>query len=174
MALTNASLLQYVYAHLGGSEKDSGIIEPLIIAMAELAYADLAQMLLDTDSELAKKLITSVANQTWSSSSFAAPTNMLFYKQKKTTRMDFGGTLAYQVEDRDKLDLVAAAGISNTYYALEGKTFYIKSPAGTTSGTNLNLRYYKIPTVSDIDDDLRNIFLEILIRRLVPQSTPKQ
>lgn len=174
MALTNATLLQYVYAHLGGSEKDSGIMEPLIIAMAELAYADLAQMLLDTDSELAKKLVTTSVNNSWSSSSFAAPTNMLFYKQKKTTRMTIAGTLAHQVEDRDKLDLVAAAGISNTYYALEGKTFYIKSPAGTTSGTtNLDLKYYKIPAVTDIDDDLRNIFLEILIRRLVPQSTPK-
>lgn len=166
--MTNAQLLEYVFSQIG-TERDTGMIKPMILAVANLAYRDLAQFLLDNDSELAKKLIASAANQTWANSSFSAPTDMLFHKQKETTRIDFGGILAFQIEDRDALDMVSS--LNNHYYALEGKTFYIKHSAGTTSGTNLNIRYYKIPVVTDIDDDLRNVFLELLITRLVPKKS---
>lgn len=167
MALTNTQIIQWIYSKLG-SEKDSGIIEPLIIAVADLAYYDLAKFLLDNDSEMAKKLAKSITNQSWSSSKFSAPTDMLFYKQIKTTRLDFGGTLAFQIKDRDKLDMIT--GVSNHYYALEGKIFYIRHSSGTISGSNLNMTYYKIPNKDDIDDELRNIFLELLLTRLVPQT----
>ena len=162
--MTNTQLLQRIYAHIGNEEK-SGIVEPVVLAMAALAYIDLARFLIDNDHELAKKLITSVANQTWATSSFSAPADMLFHIQKKVIRLDLGGVLAYQVEDRDKLDMISAT-LTNHYYALEGKTFYLKHASGTASGTNLNLRYYKVPTVTDIDDELTTIFLDFVFQRI--------
>src|SRR6476661_7043913 len=114
--MTDVEIFSYVYAQIG-SEKDTGIIRPVVIAMAGLVYEDLARWLLDNNSEMAKKLVVTLSNQTWTASSFAAPTNMLFYKQKETTRIDFGGTLAFQLEDRDKMEM--AYGLTNHYYALE-------------------------------------------------------
>lgn len=164
--MTDEEIIGYVQAHIGG-EKKTKIVKPLILAMAELAYKDLAMFLIESNSEFANKLITSAVNQTWSSSQFTAPSNMLFHRQIETTRIDFNGTLAHQVSDRDALDM--AGTLSNIYYALEGKTFYIKNPSAT-SGSTLNIRYYKIPENSDIDDELRNTFLEILMQRLYGQK----
>ena len=161
--MTETELLQRIYSHTGGEEK-SKLYKPLVIAQLDLALTDLARYLIDMDSELAKKLITSVANQSWSSSSFSAPSNMLFHGQKPVVRLDLGGTLAFQVSDRDKLDMVT--GMANIYYALEGKTFYIKHPSATTSGNNLNLRYYKIPAIADIDEEMTNLLVTLLLQRL--------
>lgn len=165
MALTNAQILQWIYSRIG-SERDSGIVEPLIIAVADLAYTDLAKFLIDSNSEMSRKLVKIVTNQTWATSKFLAPTDMLFYRQIDTTRLDIAGTLAFQLKDRDKLEMISA--MANHYYALEGKYFYIKHSSGTTGASNLNLTYYKIPTKDDIDDELRNLFLEILLGRLIP------
>jgi len=165
--MTNADLIAYVEAHLGGYNK-SGIVRPMITAMANLAFKDLAYMLLDTDSELAKKLVVTLTGQSWSSSSFSAPSNMLFHKQKQTSKISIGGALVFQVTDRDRMDMAYQVG--NHYCVLEGKTFYIKHSAGTTNGNNLDITYYKIPAISDIDDELRNQFLAILMARLIPQQ----
>lgn len=124
--MTDADILQYVYAHLG-SERDSGIVKPMVLAMAGLTYLDLAKILIDTEPELAKKLTKTLSNQAYSSSQFAVPSDMLVYKQRDTIRIDFGGTLAFEIKDRDKLSLLAS-GLTNTYYALEGKTFFFKNP----------------------------------------------
>lgn len=169
MALTNNEILAWVYGHIGG-ERESGVIKPMVLAMATLAYKDLAHYLIDTDSEQAKKLVKTLSSQTWTNSAYSAPSDMLFHKQMDTTKMSIGTTMAFQVKDRDKLDM--ATGVSNIYYALEGKTFYIKHPSLTTSST-LSITYYKIPTKDDIDDELRNLFLELLLRRLVPQAPTK-
>lgn len=134
--------------------------------MATIAFSDLAKFLVENHTDLAKKLITSVSNQSWSNSSFSAPTDMLFHLEKPVIRLDLGGTLCHQLKDRDKLDMIGTT-LTNTYYALEGKTFYIKhATSGTTSGNNLNLRYYKIPAITDIDEELTPIFLDILFSRL--------
>jgi len=162
--MTEQELLQRVYAHIGNEEK-SGLVEPVVLAMADLAFIDLAKLLIENKPSLAKKLISSVANQTWASSSFSAPTDMLYNMEKTVIRLDLGGTLCHQLEDRDKLDMIGTT-LSNHYYALEGKTFYIKHASGTASGSNLNLRYYKVPTVTDVDDELTTIFLDILFTRL--------
>jgi hypothetical protein len=165
--MTNAELLQWVYLKTG-SEKDSRILEPVVIAVANLVYPELARFLIDHDPEMAKKLITILSNQTWVSNRIAVPTDMILHKQKDTTRLTISGTLAYQVDDRDKLDLMS--GLDNIYYALEGTYFYIKhTNVLTVGGSNLGLSYYRIPTVTDIDDDLRPIFLDLLINRLVPK-----
>lgn len=161
--MTNEQILQRVYIHFG-SEEQTGLVEPLVLAMADLAYIDLARLLIDTDAELAKKLITDATSQSWSSSKFNAPSDMLFHVQKPVLRMEIGSELAYQVQDRDKLDMIAGT-MNNHYYSLEGKTFYIKHKSGTTSGT-LNLRYYKVPTNTLIDDELTPIFLDLLFKRL--------
>lgn len=168
--MNSAELVEFVYQRTGG-EKNARMSRPMILALGTLALKDLAQTLIDSNSELAKKLIVQLTNQSWSASQFNAPANMLFYKQKKTTRMDFSGVLAYQVEDRDKLEM--GGNLVNVYYALEGKTFYIANPAGT-SGSNLNLRYYKIPDLADIDTELRNIFIELVLVRMIPQERGQQ
>lgn len=162
--MTNEQLLQRVYIHVG-SEEQTGLVEPMVLAMADLAYIDLARFLIDTDQELAKKLINQVTSQTWTNSTFSAPSDMLFHVQKPVLRLELGSDLCFQVQDRDKLNMIGTT-LDNTYYALEGKTFYIKHKSGTSSGTNLNLRYYKVPTVSDIDDELTPLFLDLLFRRL--------
>lgn len=169
--MTNAELFDYVFAKTG-MVKNTALAQPLILANANLALRELAYFLIETDSELAKKLITSVANQTWASSSFALPSDFLYHKQKKTTRMDLGGTLAFQVEDRDKLDM--STGLTNHYYAIEGTTMYIKHSAGTVGASNLNLRYYKIPALSAIDAELRDIFLDMVVRRIMPTQPDKK
>lgn len=168
---TNDELLARVYSIIG-SERDTNIFRPMVLAMATLAYRDLAILLIDTDSEQAKKLVTTAANQVWASSQFAAPTNMLFHKQHETTRIDLGGTLAFQVKDRDTLNMLPADAvkISNHYYALEGKTFFIKHSAGTTGAANLNITYYKIPAIADIDAELMNLLLTVLIPKLSPHA----
>lgn len=169
--MTANELLEFVYQRLGG-EKNTRMSRPMIIAIGQLALKDLAQTLLDTNSELSKKLIAELTNQTWSSSKFDAPSNMLFYRQKDTTKIDIGGTLAFQVEDRDKLEM--GANLGNIYYALEGKTFFISHPS-LTGGSNLNIRYYKIPELANVDSELRNIYIELVLARLVPQQrTPQQ
>lgn len=172
---TNAELLARVYSIIG-SERDTSIFRPMVLAMATLAYKELAIHLIDTDSEQAKKLVTSVANQVWASNQFSAPADMLFHKQSKHTRMDFGGTLAFQVKDRDTLTMIGTAStgadLGNHYYALEGKTFFIRHESGVTGASNLNLQYYKIPTISDIDSELMNTLLEILIPKLMPHAEP--
>lgn len=178
--MTNSELLQKVYIHVG-AEEETGLVEPVVLAMADLAYIDLARFLIDTDAELAKKLIADTVNQNWSGSKFDAPEAMLFHVQKPVLRLEISGELAYQVQDRDKLNMLSDT-LTNTYYSLEGKTFYIRHKSGTTSGTgNLSLRYYKIPTVTDIDEELAPIFLELLFNRLAvamqssaPQTAPPQ
>lgn len=166
---TNEELLARVYSIIG-SERDSSMAKPVVLAMATLAYRDLAVQLIETDSEQVKKLVKTSTNQTWASSAFSAPSDMLFHKQIKSTRIDLGGTLAHQVRDRDTLDMIT--GQSNHYYALEGKTFYIKHSAGTTGASNLNITYYKIPAITDIDAELMNMLLQILIPRLLPTAEP--
>ena len=168
--MTESELFQRIYSHTGGEEK-SRLFKPIIKAQADLALTDLAQYLLDTDHELAKKLITSVANQSFADLTFSAPSNMLFHGQKSVIRLDLGGTLAYQVSDRDKLDMMS--GMNNCYYALEGKTFYIKHPTpDTIPRNNLNLRYYKIPVILDIDAELTPMLITFLLQRLgVTQAT---
>lgn len=168
--MTNDEILQRVYIHLGSQEK-TGLVEPVVLAMADLAYIDLARFLVDNDAELAKKLIKEVTAQSWGtnpnpSSAFNAPSDMLFHIQKPVIRLQLGTELCYQVQDRDKLNMLAGT-YGNNYYALEGKTFYIKhkNPA-TTSGNDLVLRYYKVPTKDEIDNELTPIFLDLLFRRL--------
>lgn len=256
--MTNAEILQRVYIHLG-SEEQTGLVEPIVLAMADLAYIDLARFLIDTDAELAKKLIKQVSDQTWgttaptiayssadsgtgvitvtntnltllngmrvnisgtagggalsasttyfvrdatstgiklsatlggpaltgftgsgtitilnTSSTFEAPADMLFHVQKPVLRLEIGGQLAFQLQDRDKLNMLGSA-LTNIYYALEGKTFFIRhftindgnvNTADVTSGSNLSLRYYRVPTAADIDDELAPIFLDMLFKRL--------
>jgi hypothetical protein len=170
MPLTKASLLQYSFAHLDSKRENSALIEPLILAMAVLTCYDYARFLLDNNSEMAKKLTTATAAQSWSSSQILAPTDMLYHRQIETTRMDIAGVQLYQIEDKKKLDLLAV-GLGNSYYALEGKTFFIKHLAGTASGTtNLTIKYYKIPAITDIDDESTPLFLELLFQRLIPIS----
>lgn len=167
--MTELELFQRIYSHTGGEEK-SRLFKPIIKAQADLALTDLARYLLDTDHELAKKLVTSVANQSFADLTFSAPSNMLFHGQKSVIRLDLGGTLAYQVSDRDKLDMLS--GMSNVYYALEGKTFYIKHPTPETISNNLNLRYYKVPAITDIDTELTPLLITLLLQRLgVTQAT---
>lgn len=163
--MTNEQILQRVYIHFG-SEEQTGLVEPMVLAMADLAYIDLARMLIDTDAELAKKLISETASQNWTNSIFPAPNDMLFHVQKPVLRLEIGGELAFQLQDRDKLNMIGST-LGNHYYALEGKTFYIKHKSGTTSGTgNLTLRYYKVPTNTLIDDELTPLFLDLLFQRL--------
>ncbi len=164
--MTNQELIQYVEQRLN-TQTDTVFVRPVILAVATLALTDLARVLIDTDSELSGKLVVSLTNQSWSASSFAVPSNMLLHKQMETTKIYFGTTPAYQVKDRDKLDLTI--GLGNIYYALYGKTFYIKHTS-TTSGSDLNISYYKIPAISDIDAELTNLFIDLVIARLVPSS----
>ena len=167
--MTEEQLFQRIYSHTGGEEK-SRLFKPIIKAQADLALTDLARYLLDTDHELSKKLVTSVANQSFADLTFSAPSNMLFHGQKSVIRLDLGGVLAYQVSDRDKLDMLT--GMSNVYYALEGKTFYIKHPTPEAIANNLNLRYYKVPAIADIDTELTPMFLTLIMQRLgITQST---
>lgn len=165
--MTNQELIQYVEQRLN-TQTDTVFVRPVILAVATLALTDLARVLIDTDSELSGKLIVSLTNQSWSNSSFAVPANMLLHKQIETTKMYFGTTPAYQVKDRDKLDLTPST-LGNIYYALYGKTFYIDHTS-TTSGSDLNISYYKVPTISDIDAELTNLFIDLVIARLVPSS----
>jgi hypothetical protein len=167
---TEAQLLQRVYSHIG-AETESGFVKPMVLAMAKLAFKDLAHLLIDSDSELAKKLVKTLSGQTWASSAFEAPSDMVFHKQKKTTRIDLAGALAHQVEDRKKLDLLSTS--VNHYYALEGKTFYIRHATGVTGASTLRITYYKIPVIADIDDELMNTLVELIIRRLMPTNIDK-
>lgn len=163
--MTNDQLLQKVYIHFG-SEEQTGLVEPIVLAMANLTLIDLAKFLIDTDVELAKKLIAEVTSQSWSDSKFTAPTDMLFHVQKPVLRLQLGTELCYQVHDRDKLNMIGST-LNNTYYALEGNKFYLRhKTAGTVSGSNLALSYYKVPTLQDIDDELTPIFLDLLFKRL--------
>lgn len=164
--MTNLELIQYVEQRLD-TQTDTVFVRPVILAVSTLALADLARILIDTDSELSGKLVVTLSNQTWANSSFAIPSNMLLHKQLETTKMYFGTTPAYQLKDRDKIDLSSTLG--NIYYALYGKTFYIKHTS-TTSGNDLNISYYKIPTLADIDEELRNLFIDLVIARLTPSS----
>jgi hypothetical protein len=168
---TNDELLARVYSILG-PDRDTSIMKPLVLAMATLAYRELAIRLIDTDSELAKKLITSAVNQAWATSQFSAPANMLFHNQRKTTRIVIDTDLAYQVKDRDTLGLLnTTSGSGIIYYALEGKTFFISHPSAV-NGNDLNITYYKIPTIADIDSELMNPLLEILIPMLGTHNEP--
>lgn len=313
--MTNEQILQRVYIHFG-SEEQTGLVEPIVLAMADLAYIDLARMLIDTDAELAKKLIsenvktvsystiaanvinldndpavlrdgmtvtingTGLTNTTvyyiinstptsvqlsttpggtvqavatttgattittvgkWENSRYLAPPDMLFHTQKPVLRLELNSELCYQLQDRDKLNMLGST-VTNNYYALEGKTFYVRSkpvaltfngstdvfnwtnnplvngnqimlsgsvPQGftahvpyfviaraantfqlsatsggaaitsTDTGTaipvtahlasgdsNLTLRYYKIPTATDVDEELTPLFLDLLFQRL--------
>lgn len=168
--MTDAEILQYVYSQIGG-ERKSGVLKPILLAIAELAYDDLADYLIKSEPDKAKKLITSVANQAWLNSEFSAPSDMLLNNQKAVVRLDIGGDICYQLKDRDKLDFLTgttAEEVSKNYCALEGKTFYIRVAGGaTTSGNDLNLRYYKTPVAADIDDELRKPFLELLMQRVL-------
>jgi hypothetical protein len=172
MALTDAKVIQYCYAHLGITKRESGLIEPLILAMAQLTLYDLAKFLVDNDSEAAKNLMTSTAAQPWSASKVDAPADMLYHRQRESTRIEIAGTLLYQIEDKKKLDLLTT-GLTNSYYALEGKSFFIKHSSGTTSGANPTIKYLKIPVITDIVDELTNLYLELLFQRLVPSQMPK-
>lgn len=171
MPLTEAKMIEHVYLEIGGEER-SGILKPMIVATSRLALSDYAKFILDTNPELAKKLIVELEFQSWSDSYFQAPYDMLFYKQMETTRLDLGGVLCYQVADRDKLSMLGAT--SNHYYALEGIKFFIKHAGGDTSGSNLNLKYYAIPTVDSIDDEMMPVFLAILMDRIMRQIALKQ
>jgi hypothetical protein len=164
--MTNEDIVSYVEAHIGGA-RQSRIVRPLILAMANLAYSDLAKLATEQDPLMAEKLKTTLANQTWATSQFTLPTNFLRHKQIEFTKVYFGTTLAHQVRDRETLDMIT--GMLNIYYAIEGLKLYVKHTGGTSSGTNLNISYIKIPTVSDLDDELTPTFLQLLMARLQPQ-----
>lgn len=168
--MTDTELIQYVELRIGGGEHRTGIMRAMILAVSVLALADLAKLLISSSDSLSEKLTVSLTNQTWANSTFPAPSNMLFFGQKDSTRLSIGNTLAYQVKDRKKLDM--SSGQTNIYYALDGKTFYIKSSTAT-SGNDLNISYYKIPTLADIDEELRNVFIDLVVSRLVPQPAKK-
>lgn len=165
---TNEELLARVYSIIG-SERDTAIMRPMVLAMATLAFRELAINLIDADSEMAKKLSKTLSNQTWHDSQFDTPADMLFHKWRESIHLDINGVTQYPVQERNTLTLIS--GQTNGYYALEGTTFYL-NPSSGTGGANLNITYYKIPTISDIDAELMNPLLEILIPKLIPVSEP--
>lgn len=166
--MTDAQLLQYVYAEIGGEAK-SGLVKPMVLAIANLAYIDLARHLLDNDPTNAEIIKTSVVNQTWASSKFTLPTNFLYHRPSpekiyEGVILDIAGINAFQVEDRKKLSLISQT-LVNAYYAIDGKFAYIKHPSLSGSST-LNLFYYKVPTIADITDEVLNVFLTFIFQRL--------
>lgn len=166
--MDNTTLLQRIYSEIGGETK-SGLIKPMVLAITDLAYIDLARHLLDNDPANAEILKTSVVNQTWASSKFTLPSNFLYHRPSpeklyEGVILDIAGTNAFQVEDRKKLGLISQT-LVNAYYAIDGKFAYIKHPTLAGSST-LNLFYYKVPTVSDITDDVLNILLTFIFQRL--------
>lgn len=161
--MTNDEIIQQVYAHIGGEEK-SKIIKPVIIAMADLAYRDLAIKVAMEQPELAKKL-QDTATGSYTGGSFTVPTDMLYYDaQKPVTNLYVDDDPAFQVADKRKFNLITST-MTNHYFAIDGRTVTVRKADGASTG-NYSLEYYKIPVNSDIDDDLRNIFLELLLLRL--------
>ena len=161
--MNNSEIIQQVYAHIGG-EEESKILKPTIIAMANLAYRDLAIKLASQEPELAKKLQTT-ATGSYTNSSFTVPSDMLYYQdQKPVTTLYIDNDVAFQIEDKRKFSIVGTT-VSNNYFAIDGRTIQVKRSSGGTTG-NYSLEYYKIPVNTDIDADLKNIFLECLLTRL--------
>lgn len=162
--MTSSELLDYIKTFFRGQESKLPS-DPLILAMANLCLEELVITILNTNPELAKKFGKTLTNQTWSFSRFNAPNDMLFTNQFDTTRIDFNGNLAYQIRDRKFLDMVGTLG--NHFYALEGKTFFINHSSGDTSGNTLNIFYYRIPDLDDIDEELRGIFLKLVLQKIL-------
>lgn len=161
--MTNAELIQQIYLHIGGEQK-TGIIKPMIEAMAELSFRDLAIKVVETDAELAKKLQTT-ATGSYTGSQFTVPTDMLYYdKQKPITALYVDSVVAFQINDKRKFDLLSTT-VSNNYFAIDGRDVIVKKAGGGSTG-NYSFDYYKIPVIADIDDDLRNLFLECVLTRL--------
>lgn len=162
--MTNTQLLQKVYIHLG-TEEETGLVEPVILAMANTALIDTARYVIDTDPQLAKRFIATSAGLSISSSSVSAPADMIYHTQKGVVRVEApAGTLAYQVQDRDKLNMMDASAVNN-YYALQGTTFYFKLKSSSPP-TTCDIIYYKIPLLNQMTQELEPIFLDLLFKRL--------
>jgi hypothetical protein len=159
--MTNDEVIDFVYAHSGG-ERASQLLKPVIVAMIDLACRDVAEHIVDEDIDLMRKLQTTATN-TFVASQFNAPSDMLFHGKKKTSLL-IDGDRAYELADHKKISLLSQT-VGNHFYSFDGRVIKVKQSDGATSGT-YDLEYIKIPTVSDIDDDLRNLFLEFLLKRL--------
>lgn len=174
--MTEAQLLQLVYAHIGG-EEETGQIKPVVLAKAQLAMKDFVEFLVERKPEQAEKFRTSLVAQSYSGGIYTAPTNLLYKNQKQFTRIEVSSDLAFQVESKEKLYLITGSSL-RMYYALEGDKFYF-SPTGVFagSGSDLNISYIKVPTISDLNlitDELIPEFLNFVFLRIAPPNEQKQ
>lgn len=161
--MSNDEILQFCYAHTGG-EESSKLLKPMVLAMADLAYRDTAIKVTEQSPELAKKLQTSITDS-YTGGEFTIPTDMLYFDgQKPITNLRIDSAQAFQISDKRKFSFLSSV-ISNHYFAVDGRSIVVRKIDGSSTGSYL-LEYYKIPINSDIDDDLRNIFLECLLTRL--------
>lgn len=160
-------------ASLFSNQMDGDLIL-LIEQYLDVALADMAMMLIDEKNDKAEKFRKQLANQTWASSEFAMPADMLGHKQKQNSVLTLTVSSVkepvFQVDDWQKLLLLpSSVTLGNHYCTLENGKFLIREKAGGTSGTNLNVNYYRTPTIDDVDEELQPILVANLLKYM-PKS----
>lgn len=155
-------------ASLFSTQMDGDLIL-LIEQYLEVALSDVAIFLIDNNDDKAEKFRTALTGQTWNSSQFAVPTDLLQHKQKKTVVMTLtdGSSIkqpVFQVDDWQKLLLIPSTVLGNHYFVMENNFFLIREKSGSTSGSNLGLNYYRTPTITDVDEELQPLLVSMLLK----------
>lgn len=140
----------------------------LIEQYLETALADMAITLIDNGDDKAEKFRKQLASQTWASSEFAVPTDLLLYKQKRTVVLTLTVSSVkqpvFQVDDWQKLLLIPSTTLGNHYCVLENNKFLIRASDASVGGSNLNINYYRTPTITDISEELQPLLIAMLVK----------
>ena len=161
-------------ASLFSNQMDGDLIL-LIEQYLEVGLADMATLLIDENNDKAENFRKQLTGQTWTSGAFAIPADLLLHKQKENTILTLTVSSVkepiFQVDDWQKILLLpSTTTLGNHYCTLENGTYYIREKSGSTSGTNLNINYYRVPTIDDVTEELEPILVATLLKYIQPKK----
>lgn len=165
--MTETEVNQYMFATLG-SHREEGVIEPYTKALTPLALYDLAIQLAELDNELTEQL-RATETATVAATEIPFPANILAYNLKKTGKLQIQRSGVYKeahrLEDKKKLRMLNQTTLEH-YYVVDGRKLVVRTSDLANIGT-YKFDYLIIPTLADINETLRNPFLQILKAKLV-------
>lgn len=143
--------------------------------MMEPCMGDVLSDLIDANSKKINKFRKSLTSQSWSSSEFSAPTDMFYNKAKFAMNMYIGGNPVYFLEDRHKLKDISGFTRTKHYCAFKGgDKFDILHASGTSSGSDLDIDYFRTPAIADFDEELEGMLIVKLTEKLSMRKSGSQ